>query len=674
MRTKAGIQPSDINETLYTSVSKKYMINGIKIHTKVRILILLLSIVAIALSCFTYDHIKKTNKEKRISILRADADKKTAYMNAYFDQAVNAIRLIQGMVILRRKIDDQNKGLSASTITQNEEIIDKDQSMLQVANLIRLQEAIFGFEHILIISPEGSIKVSTLGLSGNFTDPDGVTFKKSQKGIYVSLVQQDNIGYHTYVGGPVKTHQGTQLLLIKLNLNEVFKIFSDQKETGNAGEIFLAQPDPYQKDISLLNPVSNKFLIKAIREDFHLTKESTGAGSTIALPQSKELRENLVFEEIQNINHTNLFLVTQLDADEGLGNGNQFFFIFWAPALCVITFLILLGINLSRSSIGPVISLNHKPGLVRHEILGGSAEKYNRDEVDQHEREAISLNPTFNEKPEFLPMESYEIAERKMIELDFQRKNRKITESIIYAKRIQSAILPNARLINRVLPDSFILYKPLDVVSGDFPWFAQVKNEIFIAAVDCTGHGVPGALLSLIGYFLLNDIVRSRKVTEPGKILDLLDEGVTATLRQDEEASTKDGMDISFCKINLARRELEYAGAHRPLYIMKSGVLEEIKGNKFPIGGGIFKNQTNFTNFKIKLSKGDSIYFCSDGFPDQFGGPQTRKFGQRKMRLIMEKIYMLPMKEAMQVFEDEWTTWKGHEKQTDDVLLMGVKF
>ncbi|MEO5603662.1 MAG: SpoIIE family protein phosphatase [Cyclobacteriaceae bacterium] len=595
-------------------------------------------------------------------------------MNAYFDQAVNAIRVIQGVVTLQRKTDDQNKGLSASTITQNEELIDNDQSMLQVDDLIRLQEEIFGFEHILIISPEGSIKVSTLGLSGNFTDPDGVTFKKSQTGIYVSHVRQDNIGYHSYVAGPVKTHQGTQLLLIKLNLNEVFKIFSDKKETGHAGEIFLAQHDPSQKDISLLNPVSNKFLIKAIRENSHLTKKSAAAGSTIALPQSKEFRDNPVFEEIQNINHTNLFLVAQLDADEALGNANQFFFIFWAPALCVITFLTLLGINLSRSSTMPVISPIHKPDLVRHEILGGSVEKYNLDEVDQQEGEAISLKPTFTEKPEFMPMESYEIAERKMIELDFQRKNRKITESIIYAKRIQSAILPNARLINRVLPDSFILYKPLDVVSGDFPWFAQVKNEIFIAAVDCTGHGVPGALLSLIGYFLLNDIVRSRKVTEPGKILDLLDEGVTATLRQDEEASTKDGMDISFCKINLARREVEYAGAHRPLYIMKSGVLEEIKGNKFPIGGGIFKNQTNFTNFKIKLSKGDSIYFCSDGFPDQFGGPQTRKFGQRKMREIMEKIYILPMKEAMQVFEDEWTTWKGHEKQTDDVLLMGVRF
>lgn len=288
----------------------------------------------------------------------------------------------------------------------------------------------------------------------------------------------------------------------------------------------------------------------------------------------------------------------------------------------------------------------------------------------------VNAIPEFDAKQnlESVLLVSHDITERKLIEHEIENKNRKITESINYAKRIQSAILPNTRLVNRALPDSFILYKPRDVVSGDFPWFAQVKNEIFIAAVDCTGHGVPGALLSLIGHFLLNDIVRSRKVTDPGKILDLLDEAVTTTLRQEEDATTRDGMDISLCKINLAEREVEYAGAHRPLYIMKGGVLEEVKGNKFPIGGGIFKNQTNFTNTKIKLKQGDSIFYCSDGFPDQFGGPDGRKFGPKKMREIIEKIHTLPMKEAMLIFEEHWENWKGNQKQTDDVLLMGIKF
>lgn len=284
--------------------------------------------------------------------------------------------------------------------------------------------------------------------------------------------------------------------------------------------------------------------------------------------------------------------------------------------------------------------------------------------------------PEYDERANFesVLVVSHDITESKKIGHEIQQQNRKITESINYAKRIQAAILPNPRLIHRVLPDSFILYKPRDVVSGDFPWFAQVKNEIFMAAVDCTGHGVPGALLSLVGYFLLNDIVRSRRITDPGRILDLLDEGVAITLRPDEDAGTKDGMDISLCKINLEQREVEYAGAHRPLYIMRGGALEEVKGNKFPIGGGIFKNQTNFTNNRIKLGAGDSIYFCSDGFCDQFGGPRGRKFGARQLREMIQKVHNMPMKEALHVFEEQWQNWKGNEKQTDDVMLIGIKF
>jgi PAS domain S-box-containing protein len=288
----------------------------------------------------------------------------------------------------------------------------------------------------------------------------------------------------------------------------------------------------------------------------------------------------------------------------------------------------------------------------------------------------VNAIPEFDEldKLESVLVVSHDITDRKMIELEIQNKNKKITESINYAKRIQNAILPNSRVINKALPDSFILYKPRDVVSGDFPWFVQIKDEIFIAAVDCTGHGVPGALLSLIGYFLLNDIVRSRKITEPGKILDLLDEGVTTTLRQDEDATTKDGMDIALCKLNMAERTVEYAGAHRPLYVMKGGVMEEVKGNKFPIGGGIFKNQTNFTNTKLSLGAGDSIYFSSDGFPDQFGGTENRKFGPKKTRETIERVHTQSMNEAMVVFDEEWENWRGETKQIDDVLLIGIKF
>ncbi|MBC7388702.1 MAG: PAS domain S-box protein, partial [Opitutaceae bacterium] len=175
-----------------------------------------------------------------------------------------------------------------------------------------------------------------------------------------------------------------------------------------------------------------------------------------------------------------------------------------------------------------------------------------------NQKQFFSINgiPEFNEHHvlESVLMVSSDITERKMGELEIQLTNRKITESINYAKRIQMAIVPDDEIIKRALPNSFVLYKPRDVISGDFPWFVQMGDDIFIAAVDCTGHGVPGALLSLIGYFILTEIVKSRKIKEPGKILDLLDEGVTQTLKQDQEGSeTKDGMDIALCKINLKK-------------------------------------------------------------------------------------------------------------------------
>jgi len=280
-----------------------------------------------------------------------------------------------------------------------------------------------------------------------------------------------------------------------------------------------------------------------------------------------------------------------------------------------------------------------------------------------------------NEALESVLVVSHDITERKIIELEIQNKNKKIADSINYAKRIQNAILPNNAVIHKVIPDSFILYKPKDVVSGDFPWYVKMGDDIYMAAVDCTGHGVPGALLSLIGYFLLNDIVKSRKISDPGVILDQLDEGVTSTLRQDQDDSkTKDGMDIALCKINMKSHKVEYSGAHRPLYVMQDGEMVEIKGNKFAIGGGIYKNQTNFTNHKLQLSKGDSFYFCSDGFPDQFGGPDNRKFGPKRTRALVADIHKKSMKEAYKIFDKEWEDWQGNEKQTDDVLLIGIKF
>ncbi|MCS7004288.1 MAG: PAS domain S-box protein [Cytophagales bacterium] len=272
----------------------------------------------------------------------------------------------------------------------------------------------------------------------------------------------------------------------------------------------------------------------------------------------------------------------------------------------------------------------------------------------------------------------HDITERKQAELEIRNTNKKITESINYAQRIQSAIMPDSTVIKRVFPNAYMLFKPRDVVSGDFPWLMQKGDDIFVAVADCTGHGVPGALISLIGYFLLRDTVSNYGHLSAGEILDKLDEAMTRTLRQDDESATKtrDGMDIAFCKINQKTYQLEYSGAHRPLlyYSSSDGSLEEIRGNKIPVGGGQLYENDHFTTTFIQLHEGDEIYMFSDGLPDQFGGTTNRKFSLKRIRDIILEEKGRPMEDIKRRFDEEFDSWRGNGKQTDDVLMIGIRF
>jgi PAS domain S-box-containing protein len=271
-------------------------------------------------------------------------------------------------------------------------------------------------------------------------------------------------------------------------------------------------------------------------------------------------------------------------------------------------------------------------------------------------------------------MVAHDITERKEAEIEIQDKNKKINESINYSKRIQNAVIPDNKIITSIFEDSFIFYHPKDVVSGDFPWIMEKEEEVYVAAVDCTGHGVPGAMLSLVGNFLLNDIIRNGDSLSPAVILDKLDEMVNSTLNTEKnDSQIKDGMDIALCKINVKQNKLEYAGAHRPLYHVSNGVLSEFKGDKWAIGGGVYRNQTNFTNYELNLKEGDAVYIFSDGLPDQFGGPNSRKFGSQRIKEVVVNNSQ-DIKQTYSTMKDTFQNWMGDQKQTDDVLLIGIKF
>jgi serine phosphatase RsbU (regulator of sigma subunit) len=267
------------------------------------------------------------------------------------------------------------------------------------------------------------------------------------------------------------------------------------------------------------------------------------------------------------------------------------------------------------------------------------------------------------------------LEELKQTKVLVDKKNKEITESINYAKRIQNAIIPEEKEFEEALPDHFIFYQPRDVVSGDFPWMYRKGNETYLAAVDCTGHGVPGAMMSLIGFLLLNDIVNDPGSHSPAEVLQKLHYTLVRILKQDHEANDcADGMDLGLMKIDKEEGTVTYAGAHRPLYMLREGEVHQYKGDKFPIGGTQYRRKHEYHDQVIPYQEGDRMYVFSDGLPDQFGGDGNFKFGNKRIRELIKKHADKSLKEQEELFVRSFERWKKDQRQLDDVLLIGLGF
>ena len=270
-------------------------------------------------------------------------------------------------------------------------------------------------------------------------------------------------------------------------------------------------------------------------------------------------------------------------------------------------------------------------------------------------------------------------------------KNKDITDSINYARRIQTAILPSDKEIGKYLSDYFILYKPKDIVSGDFYWFAHVSTTIpsdpvqkqitLIAAVDCTGHGVPGAFMSLVGSTLLNQTINDPNVNHPADALNYLNRELKKTLRhQVDDSSIKDGMDMTVCAIDTFHMKMEFAGANNPVYVLRKGELIELKGDKQPIGSDSDETVKPFTNVLFDLQKGDTIYLFTDGYSDQFGGPKGKKFKHSQFKELILGMQQRPLQDQKVLLDsaiEEWKAFRSPEggtyDQVDDILVIGVR-
>lgn len=255
-----------------------------------------------------------------------------------------------------------------------------------------------------------------------------------------------------------------------------------------------------------------------------------------------------------------------------------------------------------------------------------------------------------------------------------EEQNKDITDSIRYAERIQSAILPPDKQWQSLLPQSFVFYKPKDILSGDFYWIEQKGDLVFVAAADCTGHGVPGALISIVNYNLLNKAVLEKDLNDPADILNYVNNQLIVALHQTyQESSVKDGMDISLCVLNTKTLEMNYAGANNPIYIIKNDELLQINADKFPVGAFIEEQIQTFTTKSIQLHRSDLVYLFSDGYADQFGGAKGKKFKYKQLKDILEEGKQLPMQEQSAILADRFESWKGMLEQVDDVLIIGIR-
>lgn len=260
---------------------------------------------------------------------------------------------------------------------------------------------------------------------------------------------------------------------------------------------------------------------------------------------------------------------------------------------------------------------------------------------------------------------------------EIEKKNENITASIRYAQRIQKAIMPSDDFIRSLLPQSFVLFKPKDIVSGDFYFCGTIEDKIIFTAVDCTGHGVPGAFVSIVGSNWLTRALNEEKLVHPADILNYLSRGVNATLRREEDLKVKDGMDISLVCLDLKNMKGEWAGAYNPMYLYRKGLEEplQFKPDVYPIGNEFTDKFTTYTNNEFDIQAGDAIYVFSDGYIDQFGGPDRKKFMKKNFRELIERIQDKSMEEQRNILDDAIEDWKksGNSEQIDDILVFGVR-
>lgn len=321
---------------------------------------------------------------------------------------------------------------------------------------------------------------------------------------------------------------------------------------------------------------------------------------------------------------------------------------------------------------------------VKHKILN-LLKKGERAQIFEHElktssggKKWIRWNVSFLNESQLIGL-GYDITETKAKEKRLEETNQQLIEqnkdikdSLYYAQRIQQSILQNPNMLDTFFSESFLLYKPKDIVSGDYYWFYENEQYKYIAAIDCTGHGVPGAMMSMVANSIFKEVFINKKITDPSLILNSLDDELGKAINTNQDATFNDGMDVAIIRIDKATNELVFSGAFRSILISQNNTLIELKGSRYPIGfySGISKV---FENTRFQLQKNDTVYLYTDGFIDQFGGERNKKLNKTNFKELLTTIADMTLVEQEAFLDYSFNNWKQDNEQTDDVLVIGIK-
>lgn len=456
-----------------------------------------------------------------------------------------------------------------------------------------------------------------------------------------------------------------------ITLNNIGDTYMKLGDYDKALEYFyrclhMPEASDHNKAIVLLNIGELKFLSEEYSESIKFLLESASLSTTHGFTRfliAADMLIGQVYTASGDFTNAESFLNKALTSAEKVRNKEYLYDIYKALAY----------LEEKRNNYKEAYAFFRKYHSLRSEVMSESLSEKIKNIQLHHRivsaRKEVELEKVKNEELN----EAYRRIEGHRNEI--LEKNKQITDSITYARRIQDAILPKENHWSKILTKAFIFYQPKDIVSGDFYWIEKIGNNLVIAAVDCTGHGVPGAFMSIIGHNLLNQIVREQNITSPEEILNHLETGINEMLQYEGTGGVKDGMDISVIRYNDRKKELLFSGGNQSAYLFADGELVEIKGDKKSIGnsygGDVFKP---YSLHEINIKGGEVLYLFSDGVADQFGGPKGKKFKYRQLKELLSQIHLLPMNEQKKKIASTIDLWKSDHEQVDDMLVIGISF